>query len=128
MNTATKAALFSAILFPGWGQLYLKHYKRGFVFILPVLIGALTIVWMVIQAGTAIIKTTPLKKGTVEFNNIIQVAVDAFKMLDIFNLLFILLLLAVLWVLSIADAYQLGKKMTPPATTAGSQESSSRPV
>ena len=28
MDKATKAALFSAFLFPGWEQLYLKLYKK----------------------------------------------------------------------------------------------------
>lgn len=128
MNNATKAALFSALLFPGWGQFYLKHNKRGLVFLLPVLFGTLVIVWTVIQAGAAIIKASPFKKGTIQFSNVIQVTVDAFKALDIFNLLLILLLLAVLWILSIVDAYLLGKKQITASTIAGNQESTSDQV
>jgi TM2 domain-containing membrane protein YozV len=128
MNQATKAALFSALLFPGWGQFYLKHHKRGFLFIVPVLIGALTIVWMFIQAATTVIKAAPFRKGTVQFSQVIQVAVDAFKALDFFSLLIILLLLAVLWILSIIDAYLLGKKQMTASTIAGHQESASGQV
>jgi len=125
MNKATKAALFSALLFPGWGQLYLKRYLRGLVFILPVLIGTLALAWAVIQTSVAIIKAAPFKKGTVQLSNVIQVAVDALKAIDLSYVLLMLSLIAIMWILSIVDAYQLGKKIITVPTTAGNQESSS---
>ena len=79
MDKATKAALFSALLFPGWGQFYLKRYKRGLVFIVPVLASALALVWSIVEIGISIIKAAPFKKGTVHPANVIQVAVDALK-------------------------------------------------
>lgn len=109
MNHATKAALYSALLFPGWGQIYLKHYKRGLVFIIPVLVGTLALAWSVIQVAAGIIKAAPFKKGTVQFVNVIQVTVDAFKKLDFSYFAIMLILIAILWILSIFDAYQLGK-------------------
>jgi hypothetical protein len=123
MDKATKAALFSALLFPGWGQIYLKRYKRGLVFILPVLIGTLALAWMVIRVGAAIIKAAPLKKGTVHLANVIQVTVDALKAIDYSYFLLMLSLIAVLWILSIVDAYQLGKIIITDPTTAADQES-----
>jgi hypothetical protein len=126
MNTATKATLLSALLFPGWGQLYLKRYKRGLLFILPVLAGILALAWAVAQVAMAIIKTTPFKKGTVQLSNVIQVTVDAVKAFDLFNFLLIVIFLAALWILSILDAYLLGKKLlTASTTTAVDQESTS---
>jgi len=125
MNKATKAALFSALLFPGWGQLYLKRYLRGLVFILPVLIGTLALAWAVIQTSVAIIKAAPFKKGTVQLINVIQVSVDSLKAVDLSYVLLMLSLIAILWILSIVDAYQLGKKIITVPTTAGNQESSS---
>ena len=68
MDKATKAALFSALLFPGWGQFYLKRYKRGLFFIVPVLIGTLALAWSIIQVSAKIIKATPFKKGTVQLD------------------------------------------------------------
>jgi len=47
MNLAIRAALYNALLLPGWGHLYLKKYKRGAMFILPVLAGVLSICWVV---------------------------------------------------------------------------------
>ena len=125
MNKATKAALFSALLFPGWGQFYLKRYKRGLVFIMPVLIGTLALVWAIVQVGITIIKAAPFKKETVQLANVIQVTVDALKTIDFSYFLFVLCLIAALWVLSIIDAYLLGKKMMTAPTTDVRQESTS---
>ena len=110
MDKATKAALFSALLFPGWGQFYLKRYKRGLVFILPVLAGTLALAWAIVQVGITIIKAAPLKKGTIQLANVIQVTVDALKALDYSYFSLMLSLIVVLWILSIVDAYLLGKK------------------
>jgi TM2 domain-containing membrane protein YozV len=125
MDKATKAALFSALLFPGWGQFYLKRYKRGLIFIMPVLIGTLALVWAIVQVGITIIKAAPFKKETVQLANVIQVTVDALKTIDFSYFLFILCLIAALWVLSIIDAYLLGKKMMTAPTTDVRQESTS---
>lgn len=38
MKKATKAALYSALIFPGVGLLWLKHYARAAIFITPTLI------------------------------------------------------------------------------------------
>ena len=125
MDKATKAALFSALLFPRWGQFYLKRYKRGLVFIMPVLIGTLALVWAIVQVGITIIKAAPFKKETVQLANVIQVTVDALKTIDFSYFLFVLCLIAALWVLSIIDAYLLGKKMMTAPTTDVRQESTS---
>lgn len=124
MNTATKAALFNALLFPGWGQFYLKRYKRGLVFLLPVLFGIFVLAWMVVHVGANIIKAAPFKKGTVQLSQIIDVTIKALKTIDLRFFLIMLLLIAVLWLLSIIDAYQLGKKMTQVAATETDQGSS----
>jgi len=125
MEKATKAALFSALLFPGWGQIYLKRYKRGLVFMLPVLAGALVLLWVVVQVSVASVQQATFKKGSVQLANVIQVAADALKAVDLFYFLLMLLLIAVLWVLSIIDAYQLGKKMMTVPTTDANRQSSS---
>lgn len=125
MNKATKAALFSAILFPGWGQFYLKRYKRGLIFIVPVMAGILALVWAVVQVGITIIKAAPLKKGTVQLVNVIQITEDALKAVDYSYFILLLILIGVFWILSIIDAYQLGKKIMTATTTDVNQESTS---
>lgn len=122
MDKSTKAALYSALLFPGWGQFYLKCYKRGLVFFLPVLMGSIALAWSVVRAGSAIIQAAPFKKGTVQVADIVRVSADALKAVDLSYLLLMLLLVAALWILSIVDAYQLGKKMMTISTTGGNPQ------
>ncbi|HQM46469.1 MAG: hypothetical protein KBA28_04695 [Syntrophaceae bacterium] len=127
MNKAVKSALFNALLFPGWGQFYLRSFKRGLLFLLPTLFGMLAIVWMVIQAGITVIKAAPFQKGAFQFRDVFAVALNAFQTLNLFNLLLMVLLISALWVLSIIDAYQLGKKTSPLSTSSGNPESFSGP-
>ena len=110
MNPAIKAALFSALLFPGWGQIYLKKYKRGILIIIPVLAGIILLTWSIVRTAYSVLKATPLKKGTVDFSAIVNLTINSIKALDFNYLLFSFLLIIFFWVFSIIDAYLLGKK------------------
>ncbi len=116
MNLATKAALYNALLFPGWGHLYLKEYKRGIIFILPVGAGMLSICWAIIQVAIRITKANPFKKGTIDITTVFRISIDSVKALyeqgvaTPCSILLIPLLIILLWILSVIDAYGLGKK------------------
>jgi TM2 domain-containing membrane protein YozV len=110
MDSATKAALLSALIFPGCGQIYLKKYKRGIAIIIPVGAGLLSLCWAVIQVAIGILESAPFKKGTVTFSAVIQLSIDSVKSMNMMHLFLILLLIVSLWIFSIADAYLLAKK------------------
>jgi hypothetical protein len=109
VDIATKAALYNALLFPGWGHFYLKKYKRGFLIILPVIAGMLLMCWLVIQVAQKILKAIPIKKGNVDIVAIINLSMNSLNEVDS-NFFLILFLIFLLWVFSIIDAYLLGKK------------------
>ncbi|MGD0021658.1 MAG: hypothetical protein ABSC54_05085 [Smithellaceae bacterium] len=127
INPATKATLLNALLFPGWGQLYLKRYKRGLAFLLPVAAGTLSIVWAVVQVARAILKAAPFKKGAVHFNDIVTLAINSVKALNLLYMLIIIIMIF-LWIYSTVDAYFLGKKEISVSNTDVDQQSTSRPV
>ena len=110
MNIASKAALFNALLFPGWGQIYLKKYKKGILIIIATIAGISSILCSVVQTTINILKIAPFKKGTVTFSAIIQLAINAIKALNLFYLFLILFFMILLWIISIIDAYMVGKK------------------
>jgi hypothetical protein len=110
MNIAVKAALYNALLFPGWGHFYLKKYKRGTIFILPVLAGMLWICWAVIQVALDILKANPFKKGTADITAIAGLAINSAKEINLTHFSLIVLLMILLWIISIIDSYRLGKK------------------
>ncbi len=123
MNLATKAALFNALLFPGWGQIYLKNCKKGILIIIASLAGVISILLSVIQITIAILKISPFKKGTVTFIAVIQLAIDAIKALNLSYLFLILLSMILLWIFSIIDAYMVGKKEMAKINTFSDQQS-----
>ena len=128
MNLATKAALFNALIFPGWGQIYLKKYKKGILIIIAISAGVISILWSVAQTTINILKIAPIKKGTVTFFAVVQLAIDAVKALNLFYLFLILFFMILLWILSIIDAYISGKKEMARATNFADQQSISHQV
>jgi len=111
MKTATKALLFNVLLFPGWGQIYLKRYKKGVFIISAVMAGTLSILWCVIQTTRDILKITPFKKGTVTFEAVVRLAIKSLTELNLDYILPLLLFMVLLWIFSIIDSYQSGKKL-----------------
>lgn len=110
MNIAVKAALFNALLFPGWGHIYLKRYKRGIIFILLVVAGILAICGETLQAAMQVLKASPIPKATMNINVIVKLSFDSLNNMNLSYLALIVLLIALLWLFSIIDAYRLGKK------------------
>jgi hypothetical protein len=67
MKQSIKAALISALLFPGLGQiLVLKRFARGCIFLLPTLAGAVTILRVVAVQVNAL--AGQLANGTLPFD------------------------------------------------------------
>jgi hypothetical protein len=128
MNLATKAALFNALIFPGWGQIYLKKYKKGISIIIAIIAGVVSILLSVIQTTITILKVTPFKKGTITFISVFQLAIDSIKALDRYYLFLILLSMILLWIFSIIDAYISGKKEMAKSSTSADQQSVSPPA
>ena len=110
MNLATKAALLNALILPGWGQIYLRNYKKGIWIIIATVAGILSILWSVVQTTKNILKIAPLKKGIFTFSAVVNLAIDSIKALNLSYLFLILLSMILLWIFSIIDAYMVGKK------------------
>ncbi|MEN6623510.1 MAG: hypothetical protein ABFD50_18435 [Smithella sp.] len=108
-DIATKAALYNALLFPGWGHFYLKKYKRGILIILPVIAGILHICWSIIQIAQNILKTAAIKNGSVDIISVVNLSINSIMKVDL-SFYLILSFIVLLWIFSIIDAYLLGRK------------------
>ena len=110
MNNSLKGALLSGVVFPGLGQIILKHYKRGIALMLTVLVSLLVIVVKAVQQALTILEKINSEGGAINMSTISNIATQASTTLDslIFN--FVLLLMIFCWVIGVVDAYIIGKK------------------
>jgi len=121
MKHSLKGALLSGLVFPGLGQIVLKHYKRGTLFILMVVAGFLAIVIKGVQIALAILTQIEAEGGMIDPNTIHDAATRAVTGSDSLIITFALCLIIFCWIISVVDAYRLGKhkdKEKPPAVQA----------
>jgi len=103
MKVSVKAALLSALVFPGFGQFYLKRYGRGLAFIIPALIGVGVIVWM---AVASVLNRLDSMTAMPTMANLADSASSNTS--PYYNV--ILFLLFCCWVFAAIDAYRIGKE------------------
>jgi hypothetical protein len=110
MNNSLKGAFLSGLVFPGLGQLVLKHYKRGAVIIIAVLISLSIVVVETVQHALAMLEEIQIEGGAISISSISEAATRASTTSGslAFNLAFLLVIL--LWIIGAVDAYRIGKR------------------
>ncbi|MCK9197275.1 MAG: DUF5683 domain-containing protein [Syntrophales bacterium] len=108
MKKSSKAALLSALLFPGVGQMYLKRYLRGLLPMVLVLTGlGVLITRATFRALEALDKIQA--GGALDMNVASNLAVTSAASGDPYSSV-IVLVISCCWIFSVIDAYRLGKK------------------
>jgi len=119
MNNSLKGALLSGLVFPGLGQVVLKHYKRGIAFIFTVSIILLVIVVKAVQQTLTILEKIEVEGGVLSMNTIMNAVTQASTPSQslTFKLLFWFLVLC--WISGVVDGYIVGKKKDKEGRTTG---------
>jgi len=110
MNYSLKGAFLSGLVFPGLGQVVLKHYKRGIAMMLVVLAGLSIVVSEATEQAFTILEKVESQGGAIDMKTISNAATQAsttFGSLT-FNCAFSLMILC--WVIAVVDAYRIGRK------------------
>ncbi len=110
MNNSLKGAFLSGLVFPGLGQVVLKHYKRGAVIMLTVLMSLSVIVIDAVQKAFTILEKIESEGGTIDMNTISNAATQVSTISDSFIFSFALILIIFGWIIGIVDAFRIGKK------------------
>lgn len=106
MKNSTRGVLWSALVFPGSGQIVLHHWKRGAVFaVLSVAVVVAMIVTVVRGTWTGL-ESTALQGGEITISSMGIVVVSSLKTVRAH----FLLPMALLWLASVIDAWYTGKK------------------
>jgi TM2 domain-containing membrane protein YozV len=109
MKTSIKAALLSALVFPGLGQMHLKRYVRGLIPMVLVLTGLGVLIVQATVDALQVLDKIQLQGGTVDMNAVSNLAAGSLTHGDPYSSL-ISLGIAGCWVFSVIDAYLLGKE------------------
>lgn len=119
MGKAAKAALFSALIFPGAGLWWLKHYWRACIFIIPtglILLHMFRLLWQLMapiqrklmdQVEMGLINPLDIGGLYLRLYKEIFVALEAHQA----QLEFAKYTLIICWLCSIVSSYSLGKKI-----------------
>lgn len=110
MRNALKAAFLSGLVFPGLGQLVLRHHKRGIALMLVVFACLMAIVVKGVQQSLAILEKIASEGGVINLNTISNAASQASTTSSslIFNLGLLLIIIG--WMIGVVDAYRIGKQ------------------
>jgi hypothetical protein len=112
MKTAIKAALLSALIFPGVGQMYLRRYARGLIPMVLTLAGLG--VWIAQATVGALQEIEKMQRQgvLVDLNAVANRAAASSASGDWYAPL-IVPMIVVCWLFSVIDAYRLGKGKEP---------------
>lgn len=119
MNNSLKGAFWSGLIFPGLGQVVLKHYKRGAVIMLAVLAGLTVIVVQAVQKAFIILEKIEPAGGAIDMNTILDAASQASTQSDSLIFSFAVLWVTFCWIIGVVDAYKIGKKKDIKEDSAG---------
>jgi hypothetical protein len=110
MNHSLRGALLSGLVFPGLGQVKLKHYKRGIALMLIVSVSLLVIAGKAVQQAFSILEKIELEGGAIDLSTILNTATQASTTSDGFLWKVLLLLITLCWIIGVVDAYRIGRK------------------
>ncbi len=109
-NNSLRGAFLSGLVFPGLGQIVLKHYTRGIALMLTISVSLVVIIVKAVQQALVILQKIELEGGIIDMSTISNAATQASAASDSLILNLALLLIIFCWIIGIIDAYRIGKK------------------
>ena len=111
VKKAIFGALLSGLVYPGVGQIALKYTKRGVFFIVITTLSLLWLVLIAVQKALLILDHLQMENRIIDYHTIHEATEKSLASADstLFKAALVLLLLS--WLVSIWDAYRLGKQI-----------------
>ncbi|MFQ5714777.1 MAG: hypothetical protein ACE5GU_12175 [Candidatus Scalinduaceae bacterium] len=109
MKNSLKGAFLSGLIFPGLGQIILKHYKRGAIIMLTVLVSMSVFIVKTVQHALDILEKIESQGGAISMSTISNAATQVSTTSGNLTFNLVLLLVILCWIIGIVDAYRIGK-------------------
>jgi TM2 domain-containing membrane protein YozV len=116
MKKSIKGALLSGLVFPGVGQMVLNHYRRGIAWIIGVIGGLIIIIVKAEQIAVGILRKIESEGGAIDSKTISDAANTAVMSSDTQLIKIAFFFIIFCWIISIIDAYRIGKQMDQEET------------
>lgn len=111
MNNAVKGLLLSGLVLPGLGQMVLKYYFRGVVFMLVTLGGVIILSVDAIRIMTELADTVATHLDMMDADRIMSSLNERLAEMSMRSMGLIFLGLVLIWIVSMVDAYRIGRRM-----------------
>ncbi|MGB5624659.1 MAG: hypothetical protein WBM61_02925 [Woeseiaceae bacterium] len=108
MTKPTKAALLSGLVFPGIGHVFLKHYLRGSILMLPALVALSVIVKVTFQQAQAIVNRVVSGEVPLETAAISKLVAEYSSDSDSLMSSISVFVFVACWLIGIIDSYRIG--------------------
>ena len=111
MSKAMKGVLLSGLVLPGLGQIVLKSYLRGVVFMLAAVVGLATVMIKAGQAAMAIVEKIGPASGNLDINQMITSTHQAIAEANTVGYKLAIVVILFAWLYSAVDAYLIGRRL-----------------
>ncbi len=111
MSKAMKGALLSGLVLPGLGQIVLKRYQRGVVFLVAAMAGVVVVMVKAAQTAMAIVEKAGSAAGNLDINQMMTTTNQALADAGTLGYKLALALILFAWLFSAVDAYLVGRKL-----------------
>lgn len=108
MTKPTKAALLSGLIFPGIGHVFLKHYLRGSILMLPALVALSAIIKVAFQQAQAIVDRVVSGEVPLETVAISKLVAESPNDSDSLMSSISVFVFVACWLIGIIDSYRIG--------------------
>jgi len=111
MSNTLKGILFSALIFPGAGQVILSRYRRGAVFFAVAFISGILCVTAVVRQAVVMLQEVVAQGGVVNVPKVMAVLADASTFASSTMMKGSLVILFCCWLFSVLDAWRIGREL-----------------
>jgi hypothetical protein len=111
MSNTLKGILFSALIFPGAGQIILARYRRGAMFFGVAFTSGVLSLAAVVRQAVVMLQEVVDHGGVVNFSKVMSILTEASTYTSSILMTGSFLILFCCWVFSVVDAWRIGKEL-----------------
>ncbi len=111
MSNVMKGVLFSALIFPGAGQIILSKYRRGALFFAIAFVTAILCVTAIVRQAVVMLQDVVAAGEVTTIPKVMRIVAEASTTASTLFLKVAFLLMFVCWLTSVIDAWRIGKEL-----------------